>query len=169
MEIQDLPKIKKLTEIGDKPFRYISTVEKILQGWNNSIQKTVYLFKTDTGEWGYYDKETQQVIDIDQWKKKAALINGQWIKMTLYYRIHIMFAESIQFSSWNKMESKNEQLIAQEALITLTFTAYKKLEEQMRGRAPESFYRLSFATRKKPGKGNEKKKMTFVDNVVWIG
>ena len=166
MEIQDIPKIQKLTEVGDKPFKYISTVEKVLQGWNNKTNKTVYLFKTDTGQWGYYDKDTQQVIDIDQWKGKAALIDGQWIKMVLYYRIRVMFAEPIVFSVWRKMERKNEQMTAQEALITLTATAYTKMEESMKGRPPESWYRLSFTTRKKPrGSGT----MTFVDNVIWVG
>ena len=163
---QDIPKIKKTAEIGNKPFRYISTVEKVLQGWSGRSKKTVYLFKTDTGQWGYYDKETQQVIEVDQWKGKAALINGQWIKMTLYYRIQAMFAQAITFSVWNKMEGKNDQMTAQEVLITLTGSAYKKMEEAMRGRTPESWYQLSFTTRKKSGgKGN----MTYVDNVIWIG
>ena len=166
MSTQDLPKIKKIAEVGDKPFRYISTVEKVLQGWDSRNRKTIYLFKTDTGQWGYYDKSTQQVIEIDQWKKKSALINGQWIKMVLYYRIQALFAEPITFSVWNKMDNKNEQMTAQEVLLTLTGTAYKKLEEQMNGRTPESFYKLSFVTRKKPGgKGD----MTYVDNVVWVG
>lgn len=166
MERQDLPKIKKIAEVGDKPFKYISTVEKLLQGWDSSVKKTVYLFKTDTGQWGYYDKETQQVIEIDQWKKKAAFINGRWIKMVLYYKIQAMFAEPISFSSWNKMDKKKETLTAKEVLITLTATAFNKLEEQMKGRTPESFYKLSFTTRKKPGGGGN---MTFVDNVIWVG
>lgn len=166
MDIKELPKIDKLSEIGDKPFRYISTVEKVLQGWNSRVRRTVYLFKTDTGQWGYYDKESQQVIEIDQWKKKAALINGQWIKMTLYHRIQVIFNEPVVFSVWSKMNNKNEQMTAQEALITLTDTAYKHLEEQSKGRPPESWYKLSFTTRKKPnGNGT----MTYVDNVVWVG
>ena len=164
MEIQNVPKVQKIAEVGSNPFQYLSTTEKILQGWNSTTRKTVFLFKTDTG-WGYFDKPTGQVIDVNQWKGKAVFIGGQWIKMTLYYRIHVAFAEPVSLLVWNKEIKKKEQIAPKEVLITLTGSAYKQLEEQMRGRPPGSWYQLSFTTRKKPnGPGN----MTYVDKVLWI-
>ena len=160
----DLPVIDKILEVGENLFCLLSVKEKILQGWDPKTRRTVYLFKTDTGDWGFYDKETNQVIEVDKWKKKAAWINGRWVKMSVYYKLNVVFEEAVTFSSWNKMERKVDKMTAVEAVIVLTSSAYDHLINQMEGRPKDSFYKLSFATRKKAGGGN----MKFVDNVIWV-
>lgn len=164
MSQQTLPKIEKLTEIGPISFRYIANPENILQWWDKMANKTKYLFKTDSGAWGYYDTQTSQVIEINQWKGKAAMVEGEWCKMTLYHRVHVIFSQPVNFTAYDSQQKRKVQQTAQEAIIVLTDTAFKSLVEAMNGRDPNSYYSLSFTTRNKPKGGT----MTYVDKIIWV-
>ena len=164
MNNPEIPKIKKVADVGDMPFLFIKKTESILQGWDKSIRKTIYLFKTETGHWGYFDKETNQVIAITQWKEKAAYIDGRWVKMALYHRVHLKFTQPISYSSWDSAQKKQIQATTQEAIVTITDTAYKSLLEQMKGRDANSVYNFSFTSRKL---GN--RTITYVNKAVWVG
>ena len=159
----EIPRIKKIAEVGENPFQCIEKTESILQGWDSTISKTVYLFKTDDGSWGYFDKETSQVIPISQWKEKAAWINGHWVKMALYHRVHVRFSEEVSYSEWNSEEKKQYSDSTLEAIITMTDTSYKSLIEQMTGRERDSFFKFGFTTRKMG-----KRTITYVDKVLWV-
>lgn len=162
---QTLPKIEKLTEVGNVPFQYLDNPENILQWWDKTANKTKYLFKTDSGAWGYYDRLTQQVIEINQWKGKAALVEGEWCKMVLYHRVHVLFSQPLIFTAYDPEQRKKVQQNAQEAIITLTDTAFNSLQDAMKGREINSFYHLSFTTRNKPRGGGT---MTYVDKIIWV-
>jgi len=161
---QTLPKIEKLTEVGAIPFQYLDNPENILQWWCKDDKKTKYLFKTDSGAWGYYDKLTTQVIEINQWKGKAAMVEGKWCKLTLYHRVHVRFSQPVIFTGYDPDQRKKIQQTAQEAIILLTDTAFKTLGDAMKGRDANSYYRLSFTTRNKPKGGT----MTYVDRIIWV-
>jgi len=155
----EAPAIKKVAEIGETSFQYIGEKEKILQGWDKELKKMLYLFKTDTGNWGYWDKETSQLIKVTQWKEKAALINSRWVKMALYHRIYVIFDQPITFSEWDSSQKKRVQKTTQDAIITITDSAFKQLEEQMNGRAQESWYKFEFMKRNKG---------SYVNKVKWV-
>lgn len=161
---QDLPKIKRLSDVGDTPFQVVEMVEKILQGWNKKKKRTVYLFRTDDNKWGYYNKESKQIMVISAWKDKAAFVNGEWITMSLYYRLHVRFAQPVTSSSWDPDTRKKTTITLAEAIIILTDSAYKSLEEQRAGRPENSWFKLSFVTQKKKTGGS----MTYANKVIWV-
>lgn len=164
MSNQDLQKIKKIADVGEVPFQFVGKTESILQGWDKSINKTIYLFKTDTGAWGYFDKDSGQVIDVNQWKEKAAWISDHWVKMTLYHRVHLRFSQPISYSAWDSVARRNYKQTVAEALVTMTDTSYKSMLEQMKGRDANAFYQFVFTTRKLRGR-----MVSFVEKVVWVG
>lgn len=154
----DIPKIKKVNEIGETPFRVIEMKEKILQGWDKTARKMLYLFKGGLNNWCYYDAKTKQTVEVPEWRDKEALIMGRWVKMSLYYRLHIAFETPINYSEFSYGRG-SQQHQTYEAIINLTKSAYEELEKQMVGRDPGSFYRFSY---KKLASG-----MT-VDGVYWV-
>lgn len=163
MDNQEIPKIKKIIDIGETPFNFIEKAESILQGWDSKIRKTIYLFRTDTGPWGYYDKDSKQVIEIDQWKGKSAWINDHWVKMALYHRVKLLFTKPVTYSGWDSATRKPVKQTTQEAIVTITDTAYKSLLEQLEGRPAESILKFVFTTRKM-----KNKTITYIDKVVWV-
>lgn len=163
MSNQEIPKIKKTADIGDTPFYFIGKTESILQGWDKTIGKTIYLFRTDSGKWGYFDKETNQVIDVNQWREKAALISGHWVKMALYHRVHLKFINPISYSAWDSVAKKQYPVSTQEAIVTITDSSYKSLIEQMSGRDGNSTYKFLFVSRKIGDR-----KITYVKSALWV-
>lgn len=164
MDNQDLPKIKKIADVGEIPFQFVEKTESILQGWDKSINKTIYLFKTDTGAWGYFDKSSQQVVDVTQWKKKAAWVENHWVTMTLYHRVHLRFSQPVSYSDWDSVARKQYTAQTSEAIVTMTDTSYKSLLEQMKGRDTNAYYKFAFTSRKLKGR-----MVNYVDKVVWVG
>ena len=160
---KDIPKIKKVVEVGETPFQFIEKLESILQGWDKTINRTVYLFKADSGAWGYYDKETNQVIEVNQWKEKAAWIVDHWVKMSVYHRVRIKFASPINYSGWDSSARKEIPATTDEAIIVITDSAYKQLVEQLNGRPQSSYLKFIFITRKIGNKNS-----TYIDKVVWV-
>jgi hypothetical protein len=163
MENKEIAKIRKTADLGDATFKFIEKTESILQGWSTSIGRTIYLFKMDTGEWGYFDKESGQFMGVTEWRQRAALVYGKWVKMSLYHRVHLVFTEDLTYAEWDPSTRKEYFKLAPEAIVTITDLAYKSLLEQMSGRDPESTYKLVFTTRKMG-----KKNVTFADKVVWV-
>lgn len=152
----NLPKIKKLIEIGNTPFQVIEVIEKVLQGWNN--KKPIFLFKTDSGNWAYYDNDTKQVVDVEQWNGKSALVKGAWIKMGLYHKIHLIFKTPVTYTEYSG-QYKGQLVSANEVSVNITDAAYKALESQMAGRPPNSFYQFTY----KKGKTSQ-----FVNGAIWV-
>lgn len=143
----DIPKIKKVSEIGETPFRVVNVEEKILQGWDQSTKRMLYLFKDSLGLWSYYSKEQRCAIQVTEWREKEALIMGKWIKMSLYYRLHIAFANPITYSVFNR--GRNQQFTTTEAIILVTKSVYEMLEQQFAGRPAGSYYKFGYKTLKK--------------------
>lgn len=164
MDNQELPKIKKIADVGEVPFQFVEKTESILQGWDKASNRTIYLFKTDTGQWGYFDKDSQQVIDVTRWKDTAAWVSNRWVKMTLYHRAHLRFSQAITYSEWDSVARRQYPMQVAEAIVTMTDTAYKSLLEQMKGRNLEAFYQFVFTSRKLKGR-----MVNYVDKVVWVG
>jgi len=163
MDNETTPKIKKLSDVGEAPFQFIEKTESILQGWDSKIKKTIYLFKTDTGFWGYFDKDSSQVIAVNSWKEKAAWIGDHWVKMSLYHRIKIIFNEPITYGSWDKISKKEIKMETKEAIVVVTDTTYKQLLEQLNGREETSVLKFHFTTRK-----IQNRQATYVDKVLWV-
>ena len=159
----EAPRIKKIAEVGETPFQFFELGETILQGWDKGIGRTIYLFKTETGNWGYFDKETEQVIEVMQWRGKAALIGNSWIKLSLYRRIRVFFNAIVNYSTWDHISKKNMYKQTQEAILTITNSTYDQLLGQMEGRPPESLYKFVFTSRKI---GN--RTMSYVNKVLWV-
>jgi len=163
MDNQDLPKIKKIADVGETPFQFVEKTESILQGWDKTIGRTIYLFKTTTGAWGYFDKDSGQVIDVTQWKGKAAWVQNHFVMMTLYHRVHLIFAQPVSYSEWDSSANRRYQVEATEAIVTMTDSSYKSLIEQMNGRDANAVYKFSFTSRKLKGR-----MVNYVDKVVWV-
>lgn len=159
----EIPTIRKLSEIGDNPFQFIEKLESILQGWDAKIRKTVYLFKTDSGEWGYYDKETSQVIKATQWKEKAVLIGDHYVKMALYHRVKVKFMFPLDYTGWDAVNKKEIPAVADFATLVITEKTYKQILDQLNGRVANSFLKFIFVTRK-----IQDRQSTYIDNVVWV-
>jgi hypothetical protein len=160
----EIQKIKTLSDVGETPFQVIERQENILQGWDNKKRRSIYLFKTESGVWGYYDKASKQTINISAWKDKSAFVDGNWVKMSLYHRVHVKFAQVVNSNSWDYHNKKRVSVPLTEAIITLTDSAYKSLEEQANGRPLESWFKLSFVTQKKKTGGS----MTYANKVIWV-
>lgn len=154
----DIPKIKKVNEIGTTPFRVVEVKEKILQGWDKTSRKMLYLFKGSLGNWSYYDPQGKMEVEVPQWRDKEALIMGRWIKMSLYYRLHIAFETPITYSEFSYGRG-SQQHQTYEAIINITKKAYENLEKQMSGRAPGSYYCFTY---KNLAKG------ATVDGAYWV-
>lgn len=160
---QEIPRIQRIAEIGDAPFQFIEKTESILQGWNAKIRKTVYLFKTEQGPWGYYDKETQQVVEVNDWKGKAALINNSYVKMSLYHRVRLKFLFPLNYKEWDVVAKKEFDSTTTEAIVVLPDTTYKQIMSQLNGRSPESVLKFEFITKKLKGRDT-----TYVGEVIWV-
>lgn len=154
----DLPKIKKATEIGDVPFQVIKVEEKILQGYDTRTRRTLYLFKGPTDVWSYYSKAERCIVEVPQWRDKEALIEGSWVKMSVYYRLHLLFERPVTFTPYDK--AKGSQETVNEASVTVTQAAYEALEEQFKGRATGSWYQFVY---KKLKNGR-----TYIDKAIWV-
>jgi len=163
MDNQDLAKIKKIAEVGETSFQFIEKTESILQGWDKTAGKTIYLFKTDTGAWGYYNKERGKVVDVTSWKEKSAYVHDHFVPMTLYHRVHLLFTSPISYSEWDSATKKQKKDITMEAIVTMTDTSYKSMLEQMQGRDPNSFYKFVFTSKKLKGR-----MVNYVEKVVWV-
>lgn len=159
----EIPTIRKLSDIGDNPFQFIEKLESILQGWDAKIRKTIYLFKTDSGDWGYYDKETSQVVKVNQWKEKAALIGNYYVKMALYHRIKVKFMFPLNYAGWDPVAKKEIPAVAEIATLVITDKTYKQTLDQLNGRASNSFLKFIFVTRK-----IQDRQSTYIDSVVWV-
>ncbi len=160
---QDIPKIKKLVEVGENPFQFVSKSESILQGFDQKIQRTIYLFKTDSGAWGYFDKDSSQVIEVTKWKEKAALVNDHWVKMAIYHRIIVNFLFPLNYTGWDDVNKVEVPAETSEAILLVTDNTYKQILEQLNGRAANSVLKFHFVTRK-----IGKRQATFIDKVLWV-
>ena len=156
------PKIRRLAEVGEAPFQFIEKLESILQGWDSKIGKTIYLFKTDSGAWGYYNKNNNQVIEVNEWEGKAALIGGYFVKMALYHRIQVRFQAPITYSGWDPVSKKEVPASTEIATLVITDKTYKQILDQLKGRAADSNLRFNFVTRK-----IQDRQSTYIDSVVW--
>lgn len=160
---QELPKIKNLNEVGEAPFQFIEKVESILQGWDNTIRRTIYLFKTGTGMWGYFDKDSSQVTAVTNWNEDSAWIKGRYIKMSLFHRIHVRFYEPLKYTGWDPATRKEVPAQASDAILLITDSTYHQIQEQLTGRNPLSWLQLHFTSKKL-----KNRTMVYVDKVIWL-
>ena len=140
----EIPKIKRTVEVGEIPFQLLEVQEEILQGWNPRLNKTMYLFKSDLGNWAYYDRNTNMVVEVGEWKDRAAHIAGDWVKMTKYFRVAVQFLQPILYTTWDGSEKKNVQKSTEVAILTITKTAFDHLMVAKEGRPEESWYRFQY-------------------------
>lgn len=153
----DIPKIKKVTEIGSTPWSLINIEEKILQGWDSRAKKLLYLFKDQLGVWSYYDKYSKLTVEVMEWREKEALIKDQWIKMSVYYRLHLRFAEVVTYSTF-QYGAGSQHHQTTEALVLVPKSIYDQLMEVM-GVHPVGWYRFEY---KRLKKGDSVSKIVFV-------
>ena len=158
----EIPKIRKLAEVGDNPFQFIGKVESILQGWDQKIRKTIYLFRTDLGNWGYYDKNNNSVIEADQWNGKSVLIGDHFVKMALYHRIQVKFLFPLNYTGWDPVAKKEIPAVTEFATLVITDKTYKQIIDQLNGRAATSYLRFNFVTRK-----IQNRQSTYIESVLW--
>lgn len=158
----EIPMIRRLADVGDAPFQLIQKLESILQGWDAKIRKNIYLFKTDSGAWGYYDKNSNSVSEVNQWKGKSALIGDHFVKMALYHRIQVKFLFPLTYNSWDKIAKKEVPAETEYATLAVTDKTYKQILDQLKGRAANSNLRFNFVTRK-----IQDRQSTYIDSVVW--
>lgn len=159
-QTNDLPKIRSLSEIGNTMFLVTGEPEKILQGWDNAKRKLVYLFRSEKdGKWGYFDKNSDEII-APQWQEKKALINGNWVEMSQYYRVPVKFINEVTYTDFTNGKQVKK---TSEALILLTDSAYKSLKEV--ARTSISVYMFSFRERK----NKDGKIISYVDKVLYSG
>lgn len=161
MDQAQLPKIRNNEDIEEQPFRVVGVTEKILQGWDPRIKRTRYLFWNEN-KWCYFDKDTNQIIPVIQWKGKAAFIEGGWVKMTLYHRLHVIFANVVSFKSYDRVAKQNLENFTQEAIITVTDSCYKTLAEVSAGRPEGSWYKLGIM--RKSGK----RTVIYADRFIFV-
>jgi hypothetical protein len=158
----EIPTIRRLADVGDAPFQFIQKLESILQGWDAKIRKNIYLFKTDSGGWGYYDKNINTVSEVSQWKGKSALVGDHFVKMALYHRIQVKFLFPLTYNSWDKAAKKEVPAETENATLAVTDKTYKQILDQLKGRAADSNLRFNFVTRK-----IQDRQSTYIDSVVW--
>jgi len=161
--MDEIPKIKKIAEIGELPFQFIEKAESILQGWDATIQKTIYLFRTESGAWGYYDKKSSRIAEVNNWDGKSAWVGDHYVKMSLYHRVRLRFSAPLNYTGWDAKKRKETPAVADEAIVVITDTTYKQILEQLNGRAPESYLRFEFTTKKIQSRSS-----TYVKNVIWV-
>lgn len=159
---EDIIKIRKIKEIGETPFYFLKEVGSVLQGFNKSLRKMVFLFKTENG-WSYYDKEINQVVKADRWKEDSVFMKGYWVKMSLYHKVHLQFLRPVSCTAWDKASKREYTAFAPEAIVTITDMAYKSLLEQTNGRNPNSLYRFVFVSRNIGGKT-----VSYIEKVIWV-
>lgn len=163
-EKNDIPRIRQITDIGTAMFQVVKYVEPVLQGWSKEHGRQVYLFRAEeSGKWAYYDKDQGGLVEVDQWKGKSAWIQDDWVSLSKYHRLHLRFVAPVTYKVFEKGEQRSED--TEEAMIVLTDTAYKTLQDQMQGRGDNAVYQFSFKTKKKPKGGT----MTYVEKVVFAG
>lgn len=163
MNNQELPLIRKISEVGETPFQFVEKKETILQGWHAPSKKNVFLFKNDQGQWSNYDSAVKKVVPVTQWDGKSAMINGAWVKLAIYHRINLLFVKPITYSAWDASAKKEVKAQTQEAIVVVTDTAYKLLCEQLNGRDPMSFLKFGWTSKNVGGR-----QMTYVDKVLWV-
>jgi hypothetical protein len=163
MDQTSAPKIKRTHDVGETPFQFISKIESILQGWDQINKKMVFLFKADTGNWGYWDKDTEQVVEISEWEGKAAFIRGVKIKMAVYHRLHLLFTQPVIYGEYDSVSRKEIKMQTSEAIVTVTDQAHKLLLEQMSGRSQNDIYRFGWTSRKLG-----RRVIKFIDKVTWV-
>jgi len=163
MSTQELPRIRRIQDVGENHFQILGNEETILQGWDVGLHRNVFLFKTPNGVWGYFDKASNGIIENIQWDKKKALVNGRWVEMSLYHRLDIRFYQPIMATAYDKESHQAVQGQIQEANITITDKCYKNLIAQTAGRDPNSFYKLVWNTKKSRGR-----EVTFPESAVWV-
>mgnify|MGYP007007267725 FL=1 len=146
-----------MSEIGEMPWALVNIEEKILQGWDARSKKLLYLFKDDQGAWAYYDKYTKTTNQVTQWRDKEALIGDKWIKMSLYYRIHIKFASPVTYSVF-RFGAGSNQFQTYEAIVLITKAVYDQFMELM-GEHPNGWYKFEYKHLKK---GDSVSKVAFV-------
>ncbi len=154
----DLPKIKVLTEIGETPFQVAKVEEKILQGWDKTSRRSLYLFKGPTQVWSYYSKRERCIVEVPQWRDAEALIEGVWVKMSVYWRLQLRFETPVEYTSFE--EKVKTKKVVSEAIVVVTGAAYESLEEQFKGRPEGSWYKFSY---KKLKNGR-----SYVDKVSFV-
>jgi len=147
MENKDLPKIYKLGELENVPFQIIEVGESILQGWDASANRMKMLFKTKNDKWGFWDAANKKVVDDIQWDDHKALLDGQWINMNMYFKVHIRFEAPIAYTKF--FQGNQTQEVTTEASVLVGKKALDSLQSQMNGRAPNSFYQFTYEQGKK--------------------
>jgi hypothetical protein len=159
----ETPLIKKIVDIGESPFHFIEKVESILQGWDSTIKKTIYLFKTESGNWGYYNKKAARITDVENWKDKSALIDDHYVKMGIYHRVKLKFLSPLNYAGWDTKKRKEVPATTEEGIVIVTDTTYKQIIEQLNGRNPDSVLKFEFTTKKIGGRNS-----TYVNKVIWL-
>lgn len=150
-----IQKIKRVAQIGEAEFNYLGMTEAIMQGWDG--KKTVYLFKTPTGNWAYA-APSGGVQAVTEWDGDKAMMNGQYIKMAPYCRIHLKFIAPLTYKVWNG--TANVDKTVSEAIIAVTESTYQAMEEAIKGRSKEAVYKLKYGVM--PNKNKYAEGLTFV-------
>lgn len=152
--MEKLPLVKSVSDVGTTPFQFVSKQETILQGFHTGLRRSVYLFRTPDKQWGYYESATKKVVRPSAWDGKSAFIDGAWIKLGLYHRVHLRVPEGLVYNT------KSGPKTVQDFIIPITDSAYKALESQTQGRPLDSFYQF------------EMKKLAnnrvYVGSVKWV-
>jgi len=161
--MENIVKIKKVSEVGEMPFQFIEKVESILQGWDVTINKTIYLFKTDTGKWGYWDKNRSRIVEINNWEGKSAWIEDHFVKMGLYHRVLLKFQSPLNYTGWDNEKRKEVPSVTDQAIVVITDTTYNQILEQLKGRAEDSFLKFEFTS-----KNLKSKNSSYVNKVIWV-
>ena len=146
-------------------FQVVSVKETILQGYSTTKKRTVYLFKSDkTGNWAYWDKDNEKVVDVEQWEENKAWVDSEWVPMSKYHRIELRFVSPVTYTAYQ--DGKEVRRDTLHAEVAITDTAFKTLVEQMNGRDENSVYKMCFRERKRPkGRGM----MRYVEKFLWVG
>lgn len=130
--------MQRVSDLQGAEFRFLEKKETILQGFHPKLRKSVYLFRAEDKKWAYYSKSINKVIKVDRWQDKSAFIEGSWVKLSVYHRVHLLFPNSLTY------KGKNGETTVNEAIIPITDSAYKQLLDQMAGRVSESIYTFEY-------------------------
>lgn len=123
----------------------------------------MYLFNSPLGNWAYYDTGSNMVVEIGEWKDRAANIAGDWVSMTKYFRIVVQFLQPVTFSLWDATEKKLVDANTEVAVLTITKTAYDYLVTAKEGRPQESWFRFLYkVVNRKNGQ------MIYVNGVEYV-
>jgi hypothetical protein len=135
-----IQKIKRVAVVGEAEFNYLGMTEEIMQGWDG--KRTVYLFKTPAGRWAYSPPSGGVQAILDWRNEDEAMMNGKYIKMAPYKRIHLKFIEPFTYKVWNGKEEEDKTI--SEGIIVVTESCHQIMEDATKGRSKDAVYKLKF-------------------------